>query len=376
MKDSSSKLQEGKGVDEANNFDNLSKFELERRRLNLQLLKRHDSDIAEIVACSSFVSVYVMDTSSQKWVRGDVEGFLHIVRRSTEPKYELIVINQKNPDNLIQNITKKWELSGETNFLFYKIPSGNMVSYNDINNTELQNVGVRVCCLWFYEIEERRNIENTLKQIVSKLSNIIPILSEGVCSYSQDAGKTILDMLNKKAIKQNNANTEVSIESESSPIIDSVQKLLHYKDLLGKNNRKTIQSSTINSELLINSNDILSSSKDIKNSDSIANNDHLVISDTYEVKNTQYTGHNLNITPDVIRNIILEVLSSSQVRQMIEDRIMALFNKVRGDNINNVQSFQTQKSWSNDKVHSEQKVGGKQSNSHGSNSHSYSASHL
>ncbi|OII77978.1 DCP1-like decapping family protein [Cryptosporidium andersoni] len=374
MKDSSSRLQEGKGVDEANNFGDLSKFELERRRLNLQLLKRHDSDIAEIVACSSFVSVYVMDTSSQKWVRGDVEGFLHIVRRSTEPKYELIVINQKNPDNLIQNITREWELSGETNFLFYKIPSGNMVSYNDINNTELQN-GVRVCCLWFYEVEERKNIENTLKQIVFKLSNIIPILSEGVCSYSQDAGKTILDMLNKKTIKQNNANTEVSIDSEPSPIIDSVQKLLHYKDILGKSNRKMMQS-TINSESLINSNSILLSSKDIKSSDSITNNEHLVISDTYEVKNTQYTGHNLNITPDMIRNIILEVLSSSQVCQMIEDRIMALFNKVRGDNINNVQSFQTQKSWSNNKVHSEQKVGGKQSNSHGSNSHSYSTSHL
>ncbi|KAH8583656.1 Dcp1-like decapping family [Cryptosporidium sp. chipmunk genotype I] len=309
-----------------------SNLEDERRKLNLQLLKRHDENINEIIAYSSFVSVYLMDASTQKWVRGEVEGFLHIVKRDIEPIYQLIVLNQKNPDNLILGITSEWELSGETNYLFYK-------SRNKNNNST-------VSCLWFYEVEERKSIEASLKQIISKLmvkrlnsdidnnsSSSHGFQSDPTSIYNNNAGKTILEFLNKKS-NQKNQEGEVNIEQmirnsvNNNKVIQANRNLIdddHIKNNVEKNN----DFNNVNSPGRKNTNSVeRSSSEKTVINDSLQKLLHFQdILGKGSKAECNYNQKNENITPEAITDIIMDVLSSRQVYNMINERIEILLRK-------------------------------------------------
>ncbi|KAJ1606655.1 RING finger domain-containing protein [Cryptosporidium canis] len=310
-----------------------SNLEDERKRLNLQLLKRHDENISEILAHSSFVSVYFMDRDSQKWVRGDVEGFLHIVKRDVEPVYQLIVLNQKNPENLILGISSEWELSGETNYLFYKAPNNNQRS--------------TLSCLWFYEVEERKSIENFLKQIISKMmvkklnrdidNNVsgMEYRSDSSAIYSNDAGKTILEFLNKNSNQKSQSN-EVNVEQM---IRNSVNNKRIIETSKATNSNSNIDNSIIGTR---NMNDMDNKHGVIKNDnvEKKSSSEKTVINDSLQkmlhFRDILGRGSQLepstnqrieNITPEAITDIVMDVLSSRQVYDMINERIENLLRK-------------------------------------------------
>lgn len=294
-------------------------LEDERKRFNLQLLKRHDENINEVIAHSSFVSVYLMDGNSQKWVRGDVEGFLHIVKRDIEPVYQLIVLNQKNPENLILGITSEWELSGETNYLFYKTSSKNQ------NST--------VSCLWFYEVEERKSIEASLRQIISKLmvrrlnsdidnnSSSTGFQSDSAAIYNNDAGRTILEFLNKKSNQKGQSN-EINIEQMIRNSVNNNKIIEANKNIDNNNgNNKNFNNNSTNVERM-------SSLEKTVINDSLQKllhfQDILGKGSKFECNSYQ---RNENITPEAITDIVMDVLSSRQVYDMINERIEHLLRK-------------------------------------------------
>lgn len=302
-----------------------SSLEDERKRLNLQLLKRHDENINEVIAHSSFVSVYLMDDSSQKWVRGEVEGFLHIVKRDIEPTYQLIVLNQKNPENLILGISTEWELSGETNYLFYKAP-------NNCQNSALS-------CLWFYEVEERKSIEVSLKQIISKLmvnklnrdidNNVSSVgyHSDSAPIYNNNAGKTILEFLNKNS-KQKGQDNGVNVEQM-------------IRDSVSNNNKKIIEANKVASSSNTNNNrGTVRNNYSNDNAEGRSISEKTIIHDSLQKllhfqdilgKGSQLESNssqrNENITPEAITDIVMDVLSSRQVYEMINERIELLLKK-------------------------------------------------
>ncbi|OII75531.1 uncharacterized protein cubi_02052 [Cryptosporidium ubiquitum] len=332
-----------------NSLDNQRKSNLEdeRKRLNLQLLKRHDENINEIIAHSSFVSVYLMDGNSQKWVRGDVEGFLHIVKRDIEPIYQLIVLNQKNPENLILGITSEWELSGETNYLFYKVPG--------------KNQNFTVSCLWFYEVEERKSIEASLKRIISKLmvrrlntdidnnSSSNGLQSDSAAIYNNNAGKTILEFLNKKSNQKNQGN-EINIEQMIRDSVNNNRTIEANKNTNNNNNNNNSKNNNNNKNNGINN--INSANKNNHNGNNqnfsnksismekINSSEKTVISDSLQkllhfqdilgkgskVECNSYQ-RNEDITPEAITDIVMDVLSSRQVYDMINERIELLLRK-------------------------------------------------
>ncbi|KAL5368802.1 putative apicomplexan specific, low complexity protein [Cryptosporidium parvum] len=322
-----------------NSLENQRKNNLEdeRKKLNLQLLKRHDENINEIIAYSSFVSVYLMDGTTQKWVRGEVEGFLHIVKRDIEPIYQLIVLNQKNPENLILGITSEWELSGETNYLFYKFPNK--------NNNSL------VSCLWFYEVEERKSIEASLKQIVSKLmvkklnsdidcnsSSSHGFQSDPTSIYNSNAGKTILEFLNKKS-NQKNQEGEINIEQMIRNSVNN-NKIIQASRIVTDDNIKNNVNNNNNNNNNGNNTNIPDKHNIINNVESKSNSEKTVINDSLQKLlhfqdilgkgskvESNYNRKNENITPEAITDIIMDVLSSRQVYNMINERIELLLRK-------------------------------------------------
>ncbi|KAK6587816.1 hypothetical protein RS030_81219 [Cryptosporidium xiaoi] len=324
-------------------FDNRKEiFEEERKRLNLQLLRRHDESINEIVAHSSFVSVYVMDSNSQKWIRGDVEGFLHIVERNIEPKYQLIVLNQKNPENLILGISEEWEISAETHFLFYKIPSNN----NSV-----------VSCLWFYDVEERKFIEKELKEIISKLTEInmnnksdskyleqMPSSSifkpDQEIFYNDDARKTILGFLNKNAPVNNDGVLSDMTNSKMKSAKNKVKNNDENTETVKKTN--TSNNSSKNSDTSKNKIQNTNNNSNNRVDDSDEHNCDEIPSDPLK-RLLHFQGilgrkrdsdsnkvipkkEKKSISPEEITEAVVDVLSSKEVYEMICKRISNLMN--------------------------------------------------
>ncbi|KAH8739621.1 hypothetical protein FG386_001178 [Cryptosporidium ryanae] len=327
-------------------FDNIKdSFEEERKRLNLQLLRRHDDSINEIIAHSSFVSVYVMDPNSQKWIRGDVEGFLHIVKRKIEPKYQLIVLNQKNPENLILGISGEWEISAETHFLFYKITNNN----NSV-----------VSCLWFYDVEERKFIETELRRIISnfteksidngnnskylqKMSTSSIFKPEQEIFYNDDARKTILGFLNKN-VQINNDNVlndtinSKTTNSEKSQVENNTENVEKSKKTNKNKNINTNSSSGKNTMQKINNSKDNNGDgeSDINNCGNEIPSDPLKRllhfqgilgkkgdSDTKKVTSKK---EKKIISSKEIADVVMDVISSKEVYDMICKRISNLMN--------------------------------------------------
>eukprot|EP01055_Gregarina_sp_Pseudo9_P000077 Gregarina_sp_Pseudo_9__76@NODE_1051_length_1929_cov_19_898413_g984_i0_p2_GENE_NODE_1051_length_1929_cov_19_898413_g984_i0NODE_1051_length_1929_cov_19_898413_g984_i0_p2_ORF_typecomplete_len186_score40_45DCP1/PF06058_13/5_7e27WH1/PF00568_23/0_0016Phyto_Pns9_10/PF05878_11/0_094_NODE_1051_length_1929_cov_19_898413_g984_i081638 len=127
----------------------------QNKQLGFHIIRAHDPDVANIIALTTFVSVYQFDDSTNTWHRANVEGFLFLIQRKTPPLYRLIVLNQKNQGNLVQDIDASWDLTNEINYIFFR---------KEDSDGELVTRG-----LWFYEDEERIRMWGHLKRIVSQL---------------------------------------------------------------------------------------------------------------------------------------------------------------------------------------------------------------
>jgi len=164
-----------------------------RRKLSLSVLQRVDADVLDVVESTTFVSVYNLDESAKQWSRAEVEGFLYIVRRQSLPKYRLIVLNQRHTEDLIEDITSSWEISGEENYIFYRLPQ--------INGSLPQKR--RVSGLWFFEDDERLLIHNCIASLVAELRGVTNGLSKPHFSAERmllneegaSAGREILGLL-------------------------------------------------------------------------------------------------------------------------------------------------------------------------------------
>eukprot|EP00923_Selenidium_pygospionis_P043032 GHVN01074160.1.p1 GENE.GHVN01074160.1~~GHVN01074160.1.p1 ORF type:complete len:1798 (-),score=384.12 GHVN01074160.1:2214-7607(-) len=95
----------------------------------LQSLRKVDENIEDVIEKATFASVYKLDVQRKvEWDRHNCEGFLYVVKRKCPPTHRLIVLNQKNQDNLIEDITTHWEISGQENYIFYRISPGQSTS--------------------------------------------------------------------------------------------------------------------------------------------------------------------------------------------------------------------------------------------------------
>ncbi|XP_053993597.1 uncharacterized protein LOC128884315 [Hylaeus volcanicus] len=143
----------------------------------LAFLQLADPSIKNVVIRATFVSVYVLNEIDQSWARANLEGALYIVYRSVNPHFRLVIVNQRDPRNLVEDITPLWEVSSEKNYLFFRVPLNSKVDTHPSDPKDR-----RVAGLWFSDDFERKYVQKAIERLLS--IGLSPVIFE---SYNEKA---------------------------------------------------------------------------------------------------------------------------------------------------------------------------------------------
>ncbi|KAB2013341.1 hypothetical protein ES319_D09G150300v1 [Gossypium barbadense] len=124
------------------------------KMLNLTVLQRIDPFIEEILITAAHVTFYEFNIDSNQWSRKDVEGSLFVVKRNTQPRFQFIVMNRRNTDNLVENLLGDFEYEVQVPYLLYR------------------NAAQEVNGMWFYNSRECQDVANLFSRILNAYSKV------------------------------------------------------------------------------------------------------------------------------------------------------------------------------------------------------------
>ena len=78
----------------------------ESEKLVLASLRRNDDSIEEVLVTANHVCLYEFQLNVSQWKRRTVEGSLFIVKRSSHPRFQLIILNRLSPANHVEDMGK------------------------------------------------------------------------------------------------------------------------------------------------------------------------------------------------------------------------------------------------------------------------------
>ncbi|XP_050381769.1 mRNA-decapping enzyme-like protein isoform X2 [Argentina anserina] len=126
------------------------------KMLNLTVLQRIDPNIEEILITAAHVTFYEFNIENNQWSRKDVEGSLFVVKRNTQPRFQFIVMNRRNTDNLVENLLGDFEYEVQVPYLLYR------------------NAAQEVNGIWFYNSRECEEVANVFTRILNAYSKVPP----------------------------------------------------------------------------------------------------------------------------------------------------------------------------------------------------------
>ncbi|KAK4409096.1 decapping enzyme-like protein [Sesamum angolense] len=122
--------------------------------LNLTVLQRIDPFVGEILITAAHVTFYEFNIDTSQWSRKDVEGSLFVVKRNTQPRFQFIVMNRRNTDNLVENLLGDFEYEVQVPYLLYR------------------NASQEVNGIWFYNARECEEVANLFSRILNAYSKV------------------------------------------------------------------------------------------------------------------------------------------------------------------------------------------------------------
>ncbi|XP_030458479.1 mRNA-decapping enzyme-like protein [Syzygium oleosum] len=122
--------------------------------LNLTVLQRLDPFVEEILITAAHVTFYEFNIDSSQWSRKDVEGSLFVVKRNTQPRFQFIVMNRRNTDNLVENLLEDFEFEVQVPYLLYR------------------NAAQEVNGIWFYNARECEEVASLFNRILNAYSKV------------------------------------------------------------------------------------------------------------------------------------------------------------------------------------------------------------
>ncbi|KAI3450734.1 hypothetical protein Pfo_007399 [Paulownia fortunei] len=122
--------------------------------LNLTVLQRIDPFVEEILITAAHVTFYEFNIDTSQWSRKDVEGSLFVVKRNTQPRFQFIVMNRRNTDNLVENLLGDFEYEVQVPYLLYR------------------NASQEVNGIWFYNARECEEVANLFSRILNAYSKV------------------------------------------------------------------------------------------------------------------------------------------------------------------------------------------------------------
>ncbi|XP_028808278.1 mRNA-decapping enzyme-like protein isoform X2 [Neltuma alba] len=124
------------------------------RHLNLTVLQRIDPFVEEILITAAHVTFYEFNIDLSQWSRKDVEGSLFVVKRNTQPRFQFIVMNRRNTENLVENLLGDFEYEVQIPYLLYR------------------NATQEVNGIWFYNARECEEVANLFNRILNAYSKV------------------------------------------------------------------------------------------------------------------------------------------------------------------------------------------------------------
>ncbi|XP_042469699.1 mRNA-decapping enzyme-like protein isoform X1 [Zingiber officinale] len=124
--------------------------------LNLTVLQRIDPFVEEILITAAHVTLYEFSIELNQWSRKDVEGSLFVVKRNTQPRFQFIVMNRRNTDNLVEDLLGDFEYEVQIPYLLYR------------------NAAQEVNGIWFYNSPDCEAVANLFSRILSAYSKVSP----------------------------------------------------------------------------------------------------------------------------------------------------------------------------------------------------------
>ncbi|XP_073291878.1 mRNA-decapping enzyme-like protein [Primulina huaijiensis] len=124
------------------------------KMLNLTVLQRIDPFVEEILITAAHVTFYEFNIDTSQWSRKDVEGSLFVVKRNTQPRFQFIVMNRRNTDNLVENLLGDFEYEVQVPYLLYR------------------NASQEVNGIWFYNARECEEVANLFNRILNAYSKV------------------------------------------------------------------------------------------------------------------------------------------------------------------------------------------------------------
>ncbi|KAJ0973389.1 hypothetical protein J5N97_021348 [Dioscorea zingiberensis] len=131
------------------------KPELDQRgtkALNLTVLQRIDPFVEEILTTVSHVSLYKFNIDTNQWGRKEVEGSLFVIKRNSQPRFQFLVMNRRNTENLVEDILGAFEFDVQVPYLLYR------------------NAAQEINGIWFYNSQDCEAIANLFNRIINAFS--------------------------------------------------------------------------------------------------------------------------------------------------------------------------------------------------------------
>ncbi|XP_072950732.1 mRNA-decapping enzyme-like protein isoform X1 [Typha angustifolia] len=122
--------------------------------LNLTVLQRIDPFVEEILITAAHVTFYEFNIDLNQWSRKDVEGSLFVVKRNTQPRFQFIVMNRRNTENLVEDVLGDFEYEVQVPYLLYR------------------NAAQEVNGIWFYNAQDCEAVANLFGRILNAYSKV------------------------------------------------------------------------------------------------------------------------------------------------------------------------------------------------------------
>ncbi|XP_003577832.1 mRNA-decapping enzyme-like protein [Brachypodium distachyon] len=126
------------------------------RLLNLTVLQRLDPAVEDILITAAHVTLYDFNIDLNQWSRKDVEGSLFVVKRNTQPRFQFIVMNRRNTDNLVEDLLSDFEYELQPPYLLYR------------------NAAQEVNGIWFYNQHDCDAVANLFGRILNAYARVPP----------------------------------------------------------------------------------------------------------------------------------------------------------------------------------------------------------
>ena len=195
-----------------------------RRKANLRVLQRLDSNIVDLAITATHVVLYEYSTITAQWEKKNVEGSLFVTKRSDAPRFKLIILNRSSTENLEVPITATFQMQVKEPYMIFRDGTA------AVGGGDSSGANETIRGIWFHDGKERDQIASYLEQVVKNLGKIEEMernqQQQATNSKSQsnpnindtirkDAGAALLSTLTLGS--NNNKVTSAAATTSSSP---------------------------------------------------------------------------------------------------------------------------------------------------------------